>query len=404
MQGTNIIERNVPAYNLPDPLLLPNDEKIINQYEWFGLQRPLILEYFQREVYGLAARESYEMTYELRNCSTEALGGKAIRKEVRLNFRINEMKSFIDMLIYLPMSAHERQIKIFLGLNFAGNHTINFDPNITLSKSWISSEMGVELDGYRATQKSRGSHNRRWPVEGIINRGYGLATIYYGDIYPDYPTGYKKGVRSLFQQENLPSDHWGAIATWAWGLQRAMDFIEQDDQVDAHHVAVIGHSRLGKAALWAGALDDRFGAVISNNSGCMGAALSRRCFGETIEAINNTFPHWFCDNFKKYNGKENELAIDQHMLIALIAPRPVYIASASNDTWADPMGEFLAAKSAGKVYSLCKCNELHVEQQPGLNSPIIDSKIGYHIREGNHDLTEYDWAQFLNFLDIHWDF
>jgi len=388
-------EEKVPDYTLPETLVMADGTKVADAEMWRMRRRPQILELFRKYVYGRApVGRPKGMTFKVFDLEHMALNGQATRKQVTVNFTGKECGPSMDMLIYLPNSA-KKPIPTFVILNFGGNHTIHPDPAIKLSTRWMRR-------GRQATEQSRGRSHSSYPVEKILARGYGLATIYYGDIDPDYHDGFKNGVHPVFDKlvngERAP-DAWGSICGWAWGLSRAMDYFESDKDIDESRVTVLGHSRLGKTALWAGARDERFAIVISNNSGCGGAALSRRRFGETVKQINTSFPHWFCDNFKKYNGEEDRLPVDQHMLVALMAPRPVYVASADEDLWADPRGEFLSCENAEPVYKLLGLKGLEVEKMPALNSPIQRGRIGYHIRTGGHGLTEYDWLRYMDFAD-----
>ena len=302
----------------------------------------------------------------------------------------------MDLLLYVPVDAR-KPVPVFLGLNFDGNQTVDADPGIRLGDVWVRGKRQP------ASGSSRGSAASEWQVEKILARGYALATAYYGDIEPDFAGGMTYGVRQLFfrpGQTQPATDDWGAIGAWAWGLSRAAEYLKTDRDIDAQKIALMGHSRLGKTALWAGAQDTRFALVISNDSGEGGAALSRRNFGETIEHLNTAFPHWFCANYRKYNDHADQLPLDHHMLLALIAPRPLYVASAEQDQWADPRGEFLSAVAAGPVYELLGKQGLGTDQMPAVSHPIMHT-IGYHIRPGKHDVTAYDWDQYLAFADMH---
>lgn len=394
----NYDESKVPKFDLPDPLITLSGHKVTTADEWKSQRRAEVLYLFETYVYGRTPTGPFRIHAEEFESDTKALDGRAIRRQVTIRFSDKSDGPSMDVLIYLPASASkDKPAPVFLGLNFDGNHTVHKD-----SKVRISTQMHR---GKKRTpgEDSRGRNASRWQLEKILAAGYGLATIYHGDIDPDFHDGYKNGVHPLFfrpGQTKPEPDEWTTIGAWAWGLSRAIDYFETAPAIDEKRVSVIGFSRLGKTALWAGAQDERIAFVISNNSGCGGAALSRRRFGETVKRINSSFPHWFCDNFKKYNDRENLCPVDQHMLMALIAPRPLYVASASKDRWADPKGEFESARLANPVYELLGTQGLPAKELPGVNTPIHGG-IGYHLRDGKHDVTAYDWEQYIAFANKH---
>lgn len=394
--GGNYDESKVPPYTLPNPLVFADGAKVTNTKDW-EKQRQVIYSQFEQEVYGISPKWDGTLKISLLSPEQFVFDGMAIRKEIMITLLKGKKELKIPLLLYLPVS--KKSAPVFLGYNFYGNQTITNDPDIFISPSWVMNNAKFGILQNRGTEASRGKGMARWPIKEILLRGYGVASMYYGDIDPDFDDGFENGVHGLFEQQR-DGKSWGSIAAWSWGLSRAIDYLVADKKVNAKQIFVIGHSRLGKAALWAGASDPRIAMVISNNSGCGGAALSRRKFGETAATINKSFPHWFCDNFKKYNNKEEVLPVDQHELIALMAPRPVYIASATEDLWADPRGEFLAAKSAGPVFRIFGLPGLDEDEMPPPEKPI-GNIIGYHLRKGEHDITKYDWVQFMNFADRH---
>ncbi|MCW0484692.1 hypothetical protein [Gaoshiqia sediminis] len=395
-QATIYDEENVPEYQLPPLLKSQNGRNIKKVKQWEKIRRPELLRLFSQEVYGKIPGEIPAPEIIIHETNGSAFYGKAVRKQVELVFSMNDRELPVNILMYLP--AATPKAPVFLGYNFLGNHSVADDPNIRLTESWVYDHPSLGIVHNQVTEQSRGVSAENWPIEMILDAGFGLVTVYYGDVDPDrdnfsdgiHPFHYKAG------QEKPRPDEWGSMAAWAWGLSRVMDYLEADELVNAQEVILLGHSRLGKAALWAAASDPRFAMCISNNSGCMGAALSRRRFGETVAVVNSNFPHWFCGNFKKYSGYEDELPVDQHMLLALIAPRPLYVASATEDQWADPLGEFLSAKQASEVYQLFGVEGLTTDSFPAPDQPVF-GRVSYHIRTGKHDITPFDWEQYLKF-------
>jgi hypothetical protein len=393
--------QNHQNYQLPE-LLVSNDGKIIsNSEDWENIRRPEILELFETNVYGEIPDKEIDINYKLLKIDNDALDGKAIQKEIIATFSNGKESLEMNMLIFLPKNA-KKPVPVFMGMNFYGNQTIHPDPNITITTSYVKNNEDFLITNNRATELSRGVRSHRWPIERILERGYGIVSIYYGDIDPDFDDDFQNGIHKLFYEdgEQPKPNEWGSIAAWAYGLSKAMDYLVTDKDIDKNKVAVIGHSRLGKTALWAGAMDKRFAITISNDSGCGGAALSRRRQGETVKKINTSFPHWFCKNFHLYNDKEEDLPVDQHMLICLIAPRPVYVASASEDQWADPEGEYLSLYHSGSVYNLYGFENLRSDTMPEVNQSQTIDNMGYHIRSGKHDLTLFDWEKYMDFADV----
>lgn len=390
----NYDEAKVGHYTLPDPLVMANGKSVKTKADW-AKQRAELLQFFAENVYGKIPTQALRLRFQTTQTDDNALNGLAVRKQVSIFFTDYPQLPSIDVLLYMPKTS-KKPVPAFLGLNFCGNHCVTNEAGIPLSTRWVADAKEVSINN-RATENARGMQARRWPIETILKRGYAVATAYYGDIEPDYPQGWHTGIRSVLG-DTTKADNWGAIGAWAWGMSRILDYLKTEPAIDNQRVIAVGHSRIGKAALWAGAQDERFAAVISNESGEGGAALARRWYGETVERINTSFPHWFSSHYKTYNKRVADLPVDQHELLALIAPRPLYVASADGDQWSDPKGEFLGAVGTEPVYQLYGKTGLGTATFPGVGKPIGQT-VRYHDRTGKHDITDYDWEQYLRFAD-----
>ena len=358
-------ESKVPAYTLPDPLVMLDGKKVTDPNAWRRERRPEILRLFETNVYGrtMAGRPK-EMTWEVTSPATNATDGTVINKTVTIYFAGKKDGPKMDLHITVPANA-KKPVPVFMLAGGFGR-----------------------------------------PNPEIYKRGYGTVSVRIDQVQADRANQYTNSIRAFFappgQIEPGP-DEWGAIGAWAWAMSRAMDYLETDPAIDAGKVCLNGVSRYGKAVMWAGAQDERFAIVFSGEAGCAGQTIVRRQFGETVKSITGFAPYWFAGNFKNYADRVNDLPVDWHELIALMAPRPVYIATAEQDYWGDPRGSFLAARAAGPVYQLFGETGLGVDDWPPVETPVGDF-IGYHNRKGTHGQNDYDWEQFLNFADRHFGF
>ncbi len=414
--ATNYDEVKVGDYTLPDPLTCHDGSRVTNAETWLAQRRPEIIEAYRAEIFGRSPDAGTNVTFNVWEISTNALGGAAVRKQVEINFSGTADGPFAHLLLYTP--AGKSSSPAFLCLQFNGNYTVTDDPAIAIFPGWNGKT------GLPAMPKNpvRGQSARNWKLAETLARGYGLAIIDYREIEPDLAdgAGFKYGVHKLFPTPkpgngitrflvrlglhqafpSRPPDGWGAIGAWAWGASRALDYLATDPHVDAQRVILFGHSRLGKTALWAGAQDSRFAAVIASCSGEMGASLSRRDYGETVDDVAKHFPHWMCGNFQKYAGHWTNLPVDSHCLLSLIAPRPLFLSTGSEDRWGDPRGEFLAARAATPVYELFGKIGLRETDFPPLDH-ALQHDLGFNCHTGKHDVLPTDWDNFLAFADAH---
>ncbi len=365
----------MPAYTLPDPLVAVDGRKIATAEDWKTIRRPEVLELFRKHVYGRVPLTAYEKSFKVVRQDPAAMDGAATLKQIEVTVTRGSRSLTINVVLFVP-NKPPKPVPAFLLICNRGVE--NIDP-------------------------TRQKKSEFWPAEEAVARGYAIAAFHNAEVDPDKHDGFKDGIHGLLDEGERPPDAWGTIAAWAWGASRVMDYFETDKDIARDRVAVIGHSRGGKTALWAGAQDERFGLVISNDSGCTGASLSRRVFKarESVARINKNFPHWFCETYKSYADREEALPVDQHLLIALIAPRPVAVGSASLDQGADPRGEFLSVVGAEPVYRLFG-RGLGTDKMATIGQSLHGDGVHYHLREGKHNLSLFDWQSYLDFADRTW--
>ena len=376
-------ESLVPPYELPPILVTAEGKPVATPDEWFSVRRPQIMSLFGNLVYGVTPVPDTPIrtTFEVLKTDPKFMGGKATRKDVKIKFENEKGTAELRILVFTP------------------NHATGPAPAFMLHSFANTKDDGHDVDPDRAGYLRTGI-----PLDEFLNRGFGLVIVPQGDLVRHNEVEFLSGIHPLYYRkgQSFPkANEWGVIATVAWGASRAMDYLETDKDVDAKRIVVIGHSKMGKAAIWTGAQDQRFGMVISAQSGCGGAALWKRNYGENLEKMVTRFPYWLCRNAWKFVRSEDDLPVDQHMLLACIAPRPLYVASGEDDQWADPRGEYLSALHASEVYRLLGRTGLTSEDSPPVGTAILDSDVGYHIRAGGHSVDKYDWIKFLEFAEKH---
>ncbi len=388
-------EARVAAYALPDPLVCQNGARVSNAKQWRERRRPELLRLFESEIYGrILLGRPEALRFVLREEKQDARGGKATRLRVGVLFEGREDGRQMELLVYLPNDV-AKPVPVFLGLNFDGNYTLTDDPDLPLPTHWAMGLFANKLKDHQPVEASRGIHRQMWQLDRALEQGFGMVTAAYGEIEPDADGQWRDGPRGLAPEPG--AGDWGCVGAWAWGLSRALDYLETNPRVDARHVVVHGFSRLGKAAMWAGAQDERFAAVISNASGAGGIALNKRVFGETVKDLTQRLGRWFAPNFAKYVANETALPIDAHELVALLAPRPVLATSGTTDLWSDPRGEFLSLVAADPVYRLVAKEGMGRQDWPPAGD-LISSRLGYFLRDGGHDVTAEDWQAMRAFV------
>lgn len=397
----NQIEAKADIYKKLDVLKdIDGGRDVSSAFDWMQRERPKVVEFFEREVYGVPLPRPAAEKFELVESSDSALGGAAVRRQYRITLADEGGECRIDVLVYIPKGA-KNPAPVFINENFTGNHTVCAEKEIVLPDFWLGDNPKVGIKNNKAADSQRGAARGRHPVEEIVARGYAFATFNYCQIFPDRVDGAAESVYRIFGKK-FGGREKPAIAAWAWANSRVLDLLESVPEIDSGRAAVVGHSRLGKTALVTAVYDTRFAMCVSNNSGCMGADLSRRDYGENIDAITGQFPHWFLKNLSKYCGaKVEKMKADQCHMLACVAPRLLYVTSATKDYWADPKGEYFSLIEASKIYALFGAKDFPAPENLRVETPFAGS-VGHHLREGVHDITPYDWARVMDFADKYW--
>jgi hypothetical protein len=391
----NYQEDSVVTYTLPDLFTCTDGQKVTNAKTWTEKRRPELLKLVEEIQYGKMPSRPKDMSFAVFDNGTPALHGKAIRKQVTVYFTKDTADYKMNLLIYIPVNA-QKPVPLLLNISFSAYCQLVDDTGLWIGSTWT-----------REGKKVRADQPSRFPkmnIEQFMDAGIGFATVYYGDIEPDFKTGIQYGIRGhyLKQGQTQPAtDEWGAISAWTWGLSRAMDYFETDKQINSKRIAVQGASRLGKTVLWTGIHDARFKMVIASISGEGGAAIARRNYGETIQHITDTSRYYyqFAPNYHSYADKVNSLPIDAHVLVALMAPRPLLLQTGSTDYWSDPKGEFLSAIAAAPVYKLFGETGPNATVMPAANdSSLLMNHLGYYMHEGGHTVLPEDWTHFIEYM------
>ncbi|MCX6261341.1 MAG: acetylxylan esterase [Bacteroidia bacterium] len=392
----NYDEAQSGTYTLPDPLVFPNGRKVKNASQWYKKRRPQIVSLFEEYQYGKVPPPPKDLSFNVFDKGTPALNGTAIRKQVTVYFTKDTSDYKMDILIYLPSSA-SKTVPLFFNVSFSPNVTVVDDPDI--KRGFMR-----DIQGKKVAVQRKGGFGRM-NINQFLSQGIGFATVCYGEIEPDFAEGINYGIRGHYLkegQEYPAPDEWGAISAWSWGLSRAMDYFETDPQIDSKKIALFGVSRLGKTVLWTGARDTRFGMVIASCSGEGGAALSRRIYGETIDHMTHPTRYFyqFAGNWRNFKDDPSKSPVDAHMLISLMAPRPLLLQTGDTDKWSDPRGEFLAAVAAAPVYKLLGKRSLETDVYPAPGVPILND-LGYFMHSGGHGAMPSDYEIFIRFIKMH---